>query len=216
MLAASEESVALAYATAVVLCLRRDSSNKHQWQHHRGITSLALEESHVLEQRVLTFKQTKLYNEQQEHQYAYCLELFVIVAIYSALGFFLREFGEFVVKLSLRVTIVIHVDISATASLGYFAAHILIETCHHGVASTVFHISAVAVGNGSATGRTDSKHIHSHTLLAGIFSSLNSSSLVVFAVGDDDDCLADAFLLCEAVHSLTDGKGNIGSLSGYE
>ena len=60
MLAASEESVALAYATAVVLCLRRDSSNKHQWQHHRGITSLMVEGGATVLQ---SFIDARLYDE---------------------------------------------------------------------------------------------------------------------------------------------------------
>ena len=39
---------------------------------------------------------------------------------------------------------------------------------------------------------------------------------VVLTVGDDDDGLADAFLLRETVHCLRDGKGDVGALCGYQ
>src|SRR5574344_390540 len=37
---------------------------------------------------------------------------------------------------------------------------------------------------------------------------------MVFTIGYHDDSLADAFLLCEAVHRLRDGKGDVCALGG--
>ena len=106
--------------------------------------------------------------------------------------------------------------ICSTARLCYIAAHALIESRHDSVAATVLHISSVAVGNRCATGRTHTEHIHSHALLSGFLGSLNGSSLVVLTIGDDDDSLADAFLLSETVHCLRYGKRDVGALSGNQ
>ena len=105
-------------------------------------------------------------------------------------------------------------DIGATASLCQLTTHLFVEPRHDGLARIVLHVVAIAGGNRSTTGRTDTQHIGIHPSCLGVLCSFHCPTLVVFTIGDDDDGLAHTFLLSKAVRSHVDGSSNISTLRG--
>ena len=103
-------------------------------------------------------------------------------------------------------------NIGTTSSLSQFATHLFVQTCHHGLACIVLQVFAITRGNRRSVGRTDTQHIDAHALGFSFFGGLYRPTFMVFAISNNDDGLAHAFLLCKAVDSHINGCGNVCSL----
>ena len=172
----------------------------------------SFEKRNPSEHGVLDFVDTRLNNQQQQSDEAHGLELFIVVAKHRGVGFYLGQLVQLVVQLFLGPTIVLYMDIGTTSGHSHLTAHLLVEACHHGLSCCVFHIVAVAYGDGGSLGRSHTQHIHSHASFLRIAGCLQRSTFMVFTVGNHNDGLAYAFFLRKAVRCHIDGLGDICTL----
>ena len=107
-------------------------------------------------------------------------------------------------------------DIGSAAGIGQLTAHGIVKSRHNGLAAVVLQVLAIAQGNGGATGGADAEDIDVHAFVAGVLGGLHGTAFMVFAIGDDNDGLAYAFLLGEAMRGQRNGGGNVGALGGYQ
>ena len=100
--------------------------------------------------------------------------------------------------------------------MSHLTTHLLVKTRHNGIAGIILHIIACA-GNGDwrTLRRTNTQHIDTHAGILSGFGSLECPTLVVLAIGNHDDGLADAFFLGKAMCGHIDGAGNIGALGSH-
>ena len=104
-------------------------------------------------------------------------------------------------------------DILTLASLRQFAAHLLVEGSHHGIACVILQIRAIAHRDRSTLGITDTEDKHIDALLLGYLGSLLGSILVVLTIGDHDDGSTHIVLLGKTLGGKRDGIADIGTLS---
>ena len=117
----------------------------------------------ILQQRIPTIQNTNLQNQQQNGQDTHSLELFIILTINGRRRLFLRQLIQFIIKLLLGCTIILHMDIGPTSSLSHLLTHILVQGCHDGVTSPILHIvTSTCDGNRCAINRADTQHKNPH------------------------------------------------------